>query len=454
MKTCRRPLLIGAACCAVLACSSDRVQGPSGRNPLAASLRSGGDQRAVAGEILPDPVAILVTNQRGQPLAGIGVEWTAVQDSDVVSPAHSTTQDNGVAETVWTLGPLPGEHTLIARVAGYGTVTIRANADPAPLAINAVHVLNLDTPDGSGQTVHPDYVNVPNGPLAGDYLAITPYPFGDFHYENPSVYTSLDRAHWSAPPGATNPVALPDVGYLSDPDILYNPDTQELWLYYRRVDALTDVMLIRSKDAVQWSIPEVVSRALNHFLVAPSVVRRSATEWLMWSINGQSGCDAPETWVELRRSPDGLDWSPPVRVALTQAGFTPWHIDVQWIPGFNQYWAIYNVKPPGSCTTPALYLATSPDGVTWTTHPSPVLARGDIAVFDDIVYRSTFRYRPETDAITFWYSGAQYNGLRYVWRTAVQRRERAEVFATVNGNPSAALITRLARVVPVFVDSR
>ena len=45
---------------------------------------------------------------------------------------------------------------------------------------------------------------------------------------------------------------------------------------------------------------------------------------------------------------------------------------------------------------PALYLATSADGRTWKTYPSPILARGTTPLFTDIVYRSTFAYEPRT----------------------------------------------------------
>jgi len=62
-----------------------------------------------------------------------------------------------------------------------------------------------------------------------------------------------------------------------------------------------------------------------------------------------------------------MHWSPPEQVSLVQLGYSVWHIDVQWIASRSEFWALYNVKTPGSCTTPAVYLATSGDGVTWRT---------------------------------------------------------------------------------------
>lgn len=68
-----------------------------------------------------------------------------------------------------------------------------------------------------------------------------------------------------------------------------------------------------------------------------------------------------------------------------------------------------------------------PDGLLGDLQP--VLARGRTPVLEHIVYRSTFAYDAAEDALTFWYSGARYDGVRYVWGAAVERRRRADVFA-------------------------
>jgi hypothetical protein len=364
------------------------------------------------------------------------------------------TGPNGIASSQWTLGPAPGVHSVLATVEGYTPVEVHANATPATLVLNTIHPLHLTTYEGSGQTVHPDFVNITDpGPLQAEFLAITPYPEGNPQFENPSVYTSLDHVYWDPPQGAVNPIALPDQGYLSDPDMVYNPSMKELWLYYRQADVLNQIFLKRSTDGAQWTPPVRVTWGLDHYIVSPTVVRRADNDWTMWAVNGQSGCDAPETWVEVRHSTDGLTWTDPQRVSLTQPGFTPWHIDVQWIPSAGEFWAVYNVKTPQtSCATPALYLATSRDGITWTTYPSPVLTRGDAPEFRDIVYRSTFRYRADTDVITFWYSGAAYDGARYVWSSAVQRRPRAEVFDAIARQPTSANRAQVGRTVPALRD--
>ncbi|MGH7718919.1 MAG: hypothetical protein ACREON_08780 [Gemmatimonadaceae bacterium] len=306
-----------------------------------------------------------------------------------------------------------------------------ANPGPVPPpSFGVIQTLELQTFDGSGEVVHPDQSLVPAGWGADTrYLAITPYPGGRSDLENPSLFTGPDGAEWRIPPGVTNPIARPSGGHLSDPDEIFVPETAELWIYYRQVTSANEIYLIRSRNGVQWGAPARILTAPNHQIISPSVVRRSSGEWLMWAVNGgAAGCQGPSATVELRRSANGIDWSPPHAVSLSHGELSPWHIDVIWVPSRAEYWALYNAKTSGSCTTAALFLATSPDGVEWTTIENPVLVRGAIPEFRDIVYRSTMEYDPAEDAITFWYSGASFDRGRYVWRSAVEKRRRPGVF--------------------------
>ena len=53
----------------------------------------------------------------------------------------------------------------------------------------------------------------PTGSSGGRYhLAITPYPFGNPKFENPSFFEGARRDHWALGAGAPNPVVLPDGG--------------------------------------------------------------------------------------------------------------------------------------------------------------------------------------------------------------------------------------------------
>lgn len=318
------------------------------------------------------------------------------------------------------------------------TTAPREPGPPPPVPefrYDLLYSITVPTYDGSGQVVHPDYAPSPAGPFHHPaHLAITPYPFGDPRWENPSVFAGGSPLKWLLEDGAPNPVMAPSKGYLSDPDLVYVAETGELWLYYRQVTESNLIHLVRSGDGIHWSAPMLVASAPNHEIISPTVVRRGSKDWWMWAVNGGTGCGDAKARVEVRHSEDGLHWSPPLPTELSQPSFFPWHIDVQWIPARNEFWAVYNVKIAGNCATPAVFLATSPDGVNWTPQNQPLLAKGSIPAFADVVYRSTFSYDPVSDDIIFWYSGARYDGREYVWSAAVQRRARADVF-----NPSNAI---------------
>ena len=302
------------------------------------------------------------------------------------------------------------------------TVACADAAGPIVGTPSPVHLLALDTFDGSGQAVHPDAAITPVGWGGSDAeLFATPYPNGDATKENPSLYTKRSSLDWFVPNGVMNPIARPSGGYLSDPDEVFNPQTNELWLYYRAVNTENQIFLIKGAAPTAWSTPRLVVRGVNHTVVSPTVVRRAEGDWLMWSVNsGTTGCSGNSTTVELRRSADGVSWSAPTTTDLTDADGFAWHIDVQWIPTRSEFWAIYNVKIPGSCTTSTLHFATSADGVHWNVSPGPVLSRGVIPAFDDIVYRSSVLVDANAGEVTLWYSGARYADNRYTWRVAIE----------------------------------
>ncbi|HMH25139.1 MAG TPA: hypothetical protein VK542_00990, partial [Gemmatimonadaceae bacterium] len=149
-----------------------------------------------------------------------------------------------------------------------------------------LRVLTLETFDGSGQAVHPDVALTPLA-WAPDQMQLfaTPYPNGDASKENPSLYTGKSFVDWLVPPGVMNPVARPAAGYLSDPDEVFNPETNELWLYYRSVTTENQIWLIRGSALSTWSSPTLVASGINHTIVSPTVARRGGGDWLMWSVN-------------------------------------------------------------------------------------------------------------------------------------------------------------------------
>ena len=92
--------------------------------------------------------------------------------------------------------------------------------------------------DGSNQTTHPSVLYFPDGFQGYEYwMAMTPYPFNNGGYEDPSVLVSRDGRSWQEPAGVTNPlVPRPAVGHNCDVELCYEPKLKELRLYYVEAD--------------------------------------------------------------------------------------------------------------------------------------------------------------------------------------------------------------------------
>jgi len=437
----RRTYLTRSFVVAVFGLAACRGDAPTSAGPPVTLERVSGDgQSAPPGEALERPLVARLLDADGRPVRRMEVRWSATAGQ--VAPATSTTDVTGEARATWRLGTETGPQRATAAADGLASIDFVAFVDPNVLPDRIpLRPIGFSTYDGAGQVVHPDVVVASNAmPNEPPRLAITPYPWGNANFENPSIFEGNGRDSWNVPAGLTNPVVKPSSGYLSDPDILWLEDRREFVLFYRHVDDVNEILSAESTDGVRWGAGRVVVRAPNHQVVSPTVVRRSPTEWLMWSVNsGPVGCGSSSTTVELRRSTDGLTWSNPTTVTMAQAGVFPWHLEVQWIPSRQEYWALFNGKVAGSCTTDALFIATSGDGVTWRTYRSPVLRRGAIPELADIVYRSTFAYDAERDLVSLWYSGARYTTRGYEWHAAFERRGRIDLFDGVTRMNAAAI---------------
>jgi hypothetical protein len=332
--------------------------------------------------------------------------------------------------------------------ASFAVATVSAACRRGPDAVTAVNndvttdtamnvpasikLFSIATYDGSGQAVHPDF-SAPIRPWSHRprYLAITPYPNGNTKFENPSLYSGTDGMTWTVARGTPNPLVFPKAGYLSDPDVVYANTRNELFLYYRQLSDSDRIYMIRSKNGTDWDMPAQLFATPQFGALSPAVVRRAHGNWLMWTVSADSGCRGPRAHTELRRSTDGMTWSDPEPVSMDLHGYSPWHLDVQWLPSRGEFWALVPVKTYGTCATRALYLATSPDGVTWNTLPNAVARAGATWEFRDVIYRSTFAYDATSDQVTLWFSGARMVGESFVWSTAAVRRLRTELFSTV-----------------------
>jgi adhesin/invasin len=100
-------------------------------------------QTGVVGTALAQPVAVIVADQNGAPLANATVNWAVTAGGGSVASATSVTDATGNATVVWTLGTTVGTDSLMASIAGGADAIITATATAA--AASAVHVTSADT---------------------------------------------------------------------------------------------------------------------------------------------------------------------------------------------------------------------------------------------------------------------------------------------------------------------
>ena len=412
-------------------------------------IASGDDQDGTTSDPLPVEISFKVADSAGRPLGGVALHLEVTEGGGTVPQSTLTTDADGEAQTPWTLGPAPGTNRLAAQLPGSRSVVATATASGCDL-INCVDdrlganpgdwkVLDITTYDGSGEITHPDVVR--GGPgLGWLWMAVTPYPNSDTDKENPSMFQSHNGRFWRIPKGLANPVVTPPTsGYLSDPDLVFDEATQRFWMYYRQVtQSLNNIMLVRSFDGVHWGAPIQVLSVPSHEAVSPTVVHNApAAPWMMWTVNTKAyGCRSTVTNIERRTSRDGINWSIPYGTDLAQPGQTVWHLDVEWVPARSEYWALYNTYPNGgSCATDAVYFARSSDGISWTTYPSPVIRKGVLPAFRDLVYRSSMLISDNADSVRLYVSGAIFENSMYTWSTATIARRSDDLFADVDVPP-------------------
>jgi hypothetical protein len=102
-----------------------------GQPPTASAIEmaAGNGQIAPVGGPLPDPLVVLVTDDAGDPVQGVTVQWTTDGDGNV-SPTTAETGSDGKASATRTLGATAGQQITTAAVSGLqgSPVTFTATA--------------------------------------------------------------------------------------------------------------------------------------------------------------------------------------------------------------------------------------------------------------------------------------------------------------------------------------
>lgn len=313
---------------------------------------------------------------------------------------------------------------------------------------NAQEPLVIPTYEGSGQLVHPDIFFFPEGWNEWEYwMAFTPYPFEKGKYENPSIAASHDGLLWQVPDGLVNPIDSTTHYVNCDPDLSYNSLTKELLLYYVDRGLKESFLKISvSKNGKEWSIPKEILTTSN-FFVSPAVVsvkdKGGKENFLMWSIR-TNGWAATSSIIEFRESSDGFIWCEPETLTIDMPGKVLWHMDVDYIHDFQEFWSllccydsmsIYDFPPPVWIESDSvkseknipteLYLARSKDGKNWKFYSKPALIPPRDGWDSERIYRSTFLYDSLDARIRIWYSASNRKKVWHVSYTECNLKELA-----------------------------
>jgi len=75
---------------------------------------SGDGQTGAPGTVLAQPLRVRLVAQNGGSTERLWVEWTVVEGSGRVVPRNSFTDQDGIAEATWILGPGPSRQRVMA----------------------------------------------------------------------------------------------------------------------------------------------------------------------------------------------------------------------------------------------------------------------------------------------------------------------------------------------------
>jgi hypothetical protein len=141
--------------------------------PGALAVTAGDDQDGAAGSVLPSPVMVRLTSQRGRALAGQLVRFRRIDAGGTVDAGAATTDADGRARIAWRLGDFPGRQHLVARIDGLDSAAVMV-AEAEPVSANTRVTTGFDGQTAPVATRLADRVVVHLADTSGRPLADVP----------------------------------------------------------------------------------------------------------------------------------------------------------------------------------------------------------------------------------------------------------------------------------------
>lgn len=270
--------------------------------------------------------------------------------------------------------------------------------DQVMLIENAASPLKLVHGTESLETTHPSILAFEEKAWNGYryWMAVSPYPQGDESQENPFIFASNDLQNWEEPEGLVNPIyPMPEnyekgKVYNSDPDLIYNSDTDSLECWWRYVDDNLGIMIIYRKissDGVNWSQEEIVSLTGRKTVdyVSFSVLYEDHL-YKMWSVG--SGYK-----VQYTQSKDGKHWDKlrTMQIPFCNPELRLWHMDlIHTDIGYEMIFVAFDCQSDPNRYYMNLYYANTADNQS-ISKPILIMRPSSRGAWDgDGLYKSTF----------------------------------------------------------------
>lgn len=263
---------------------------------------------------------------------------------------------------------------------------------------NAAAPLTILQGENLLETTHPSILSFEEEAWNGYHywMAVSPYPGGDDSQENPCIYASNDLETWEVPGGLTNPIyPTPEnykkgVVYNSDPDLIYNSDTNQLECWWRYVDDNLGTMTIYRKvspDGTRWGREEIVALTGRKTVdyVSFSVLYEDHM-YKMWSVG--SGYK-----VQYTQSKDAEHWDAlrTMAIPFRDQQLRLWHMDmIHTDIGYEMIFVAFDKQFDSAREHMSLYYANSFDNRS-ISEPVVILQPSSGDAWDgDGLYKSTF----------------------------------------------------------------
>jgi hypothetical protein len=192
--------------------------------------------------------------------------------------------------------------------------------------------------------------------------------------------------------------------------LMYDGKRGCLGVIFRQVIGKNIINITTTCDGQTFSATRQLFTAPNHSAVSPTATQGPDGINRIWYVDaGVAGCISQTNVVKMRIATsasaglDSIQFGSEVLTDLAQPGYVIWHMKVRYVAALKQYIAMYAAFPQttgiGDCTNDDLFIATSTDGLHWTTYSAPVLNHLDKRFSLESLYRASFVYDAGTDQL-------------------------------------------------------